>query len=245
MTMTSNSTDGGESMRVLFDRLALNLRTAVPCVVEAVSADGTTVDVRPAVSLIQRLDDEALTLDLPVVRGVPIQLLGSTVRGLFVAVPITPGDDGLLVVGDRALDNWQHGEGVAPPPDMKMPRHHDLTDAVFIPGLQRLSGPVPDYPTNAVQVRSRDGTSRVEVSANGTHVRTPDGCDVLVQGGSIVMQVPGGAQLAMNGDTVTITGKLVVSQSVAAPSAVIGGKELANHRHGGVTTGGGQTGTNV
>lgn len=224
MTMTSNSTDGGESMRVLFDRLALNLRTAIPCVVEAVSSDGTTVDVRPAVSLIQRLDDNAVTLDLPVVRGVPIQLLGSTVLGLFVAVPITVGDDGLLVVGDRALDNWQHGSGVAPPPDMKMPRHHDLTDAMFVPGLQRLGSAVPSYPTSSVQLRNRAGTCVAELSES-----------------AISMRVPGGAIMDVEGDTVTITGKLVVTESIASPSILADGAEVSHHDHGGVDPGDSRT----
>lgn len=245
MTMTSNDTSGGEAMRVLFDRLALGLRTALPCVVEAVSADGTTVDVLPAVSLTHRLDDQALTLDLPVIRGVPIQLLGSTTRGLFVAVPISVGDDGLLVVADRALDNWQHGAGVRATPEMRTPRHHDLTDAVYIPGVQRLSGVLPDYPIDTVQVRNRAGDCLVEVGAEQVHATTPDGSDVLMQGGDIVMSVPGGAQLVLTGDTVVITGKLLVSQSVASPSVIAAGKELAGHRHGGVTTGGGTTGTNT
>lgn len=228
MTMSTNDSGGGEQLRVLFDRLALSLRTATPAVIVAVDPTGRFVDVQPAVSLVQQVDGERKELRLPVVRGVPLQLLGSTTRGLFVAVPVSVGDDGLLIITDRALDNWQHGAGVTRPPDMPSPRHHDMTDAVFIPGLQRMSGNVPAYPTDAVQVRNRAGT-----------------CVLNVKESSISAQVPGGATFVIDGDTVTITGKLVVSQSVTAPSVVAGGKELTNHRHGDVTTGSGNTSTNL
>lgn len=220
MTMTSNDTAGGEAMRVLFDRLSLGLRTAIPCVVEAVSGDGTAVDVVPAVSLAQRLDGAVVPIAMPVLRGVPVQLLGSTSLGLFVAVPITAGDDGLLVIADRALDNWQHGAGILPPPDMQTPRHHDATDAVYIPGLQRLSGALTGYPTDAVQLRNRAGTCIAELAQSRVSVR-----------------VPGGAVMEIEGDTVAITGKLVVSESISAPSIRADGDELAHHLHGGVDRG--------
>lgn len=228
MTMATNDSGGGEQLRILFDRLALQLRTATAAVVVAVDPSGRFVDVQPAVSLAQQVDGQSKEVRLPVIRGVPLQLLGSTTKGLFVAVPVSVGDDGLLVITDRALDNWQHGAGVSRPPDMPTPRHHDMTDAVFVPGLQRMSGAVPSYPANAVQLRNRAGTCLAEVG--------PD---------HVFAKVPGGAQMLVDGDTVTITGKLVVTQSISAPSVVAGGKELTNHRHGGVSTGGGTTSTNL
>lgn len=224
MTIASNDSGGGEALRVMFDRLSLLLRTALPCRVVAVDASGRTVDVQPAVSGVHSIDGQLKPLDLPVIRGVPLQLLGSTTKGLFVAVPVSAGDDGLLVVCDRALDNWQHRAGVQPPPPMPTPRHHDLTDAVFIPGLQRLSGAVPSFPTDAVQVRNRAGT-----------------CVLEVRESSITARVPGGAVMVVDGDTVTITGKLVVTTSIAAPSIKAGGDELTNHDHGGISRGGSRT----
>ena len=245
MTLASNNTDSSEALRVLFDRLALGLRTAIPAVVVAVDPQGRTVDVQPAVSLVHRLDGQAQELVLPVVRGVPLQVLGSKTRGLFVAVPVSVGDDGMLVVADRALDNWQHGSGVGMPPEAQTPRHHDLTDATFYPGVQRMDGAIPSYPTDTVQVRNRAGTCLVEVSATKVHAHTPDGSDVLMQAGVIIMTVPGGAMLSMTGDTVTITGKLVVTTSVASPSILANGKQLTNHIHGGVTVGGASTAPNT
>lgn len=228
MTQSTNSTSDGEALRVLFDRFALGLRTALPAVVVAVSADGTTVDVQPAVSLLQTLDGAQNELPLPVIRGVPLHVMGSAALGLFVTVPVSAGDDGLLIVADRAIDNFQHGSGIQAPPLMKTPRHHDLTDAMFIPGLQRLSGAVTGFPVDAVQLQNRAGTCVLSLKADSIHAK-----------------VPGGAKVDVSGDTVAITGKLTVSTSIASPSIQVNGKELKDHKHSGVTVGSSQTGPNV
>lgn len=241
MTISSDSTDPGEALRVLFKRLALEQRTATPAVVVAVDPSGRFVDVQPAISGVQRLDDVLRELRLPVLRGVPLQLLGSTSMGLFVAVPVTPGDDGLLIVSDRALDNWQYGGGVSMPPEGVGPRQHDLTDAVFIPGMQRMSGGVPGFPTSTVQMRNRAGNCVAEVGLDTVHATTPDGCEVTLGAGVVRLEVPGGAILQLSGDTVTITGKLVVSDSIAASRVAVAGSELYQHDHGGVAPGGSRT----
>lgn len=163
MTTVTNDTPEAEALRVATDRAALGLRTATPGVVVAVDPDGRWVDVQPAVSLTSNVDGPK-PLPLPVVQRVPLQVLGSTTLGMFVAVPVRPGDDGLLIVCDRALDNWQDGEGVQAAPPASSPRHHDITDAVFVPGLQRLSGAVPGFPTDAIEVRDRAGTTALSVA---------------------------------------------------------------------------------
>lgn len=165
MTTTTNDTSPAEAQRVSFDRQALGLRTALPGIVVAVAADGTTVDVQPAISLAQRLDGgPARPVALPVVRGVPLMVMGSQVNGLFVAVPVVPGDEGMLIVCDRALDNWQAGEGVQMPPDAISPRHHDITDSQFYPGAMRASGGLPAYPTDALELRNRSGSVKIAIS---------------------------------------------------------------------------------
>lgn len=164
MTTVTNDTPEAEALRVAIDRQALGLRTATPGIVVAIDSEGRTVDVQPACSMRDATTGKLKPLSLPIVRGVPLHVLGSTTMGLFVAVPLAPGDDGLLVICDRALDNWQHGEGVQMTPDASSPRHHDIADAVFIPGLQRMSGGIDGYPTDAIEIRNRAGGTVLSVS---------------------------------------------------------------------------------
>lgn len=213
MTTITHATQEAEAARVLFDRQALDLRTAIPCVVVAVAADGTSVDVQPAVSMLRTLDDVTQAVHMPVVQGVPLAVYGSTTLGLFACAPVRPGDDGLLVVCDRAIDNWQHGAGVAVPPDGPSPRHHDLTDAVFMPGLQRASGAIPGYPTAALELRNRAGTVKLSLSDAGIVITAP----------AVTINAP------------------VTATSISSPSVISGGKTLSTHTHP-VTTAPGITG---
>lgn len=170
MTYSASDTPEAEAARLLVDRQMLDYRTAIPGVVVEVSADGTMCDVQPAVSMAQTLDGKTTAIPMPVVRGVPLMVMGSTTLGFFVCVPVQPGDDGLLIVCDRAIDNWQGGQGVSMPPLGPSPRHHDMTDAVFYPGLQRASSPIPSFPFASIQVRNRDGSAMLVVHDLGVHI---------------------------------------------------------------------------
>ena len=93
------------------------------------------------------------------------------------------------------------------------PRHHDLTDAAFIPGLQRASGAIPGYPTNALELRNRAGTCKLALNDSGITITAP----------AVTINAP------------------VTATSVTAPTITSGGKVLATHTHP-VTTAPGTTG---
>lgn len=163
MTTVTTGTDDAEALRVMIDRQMLEYDGMMPCVVHAVSEDGTTVDVIPAISKSIMLDGVRQPLGDRVVRSVPILLYGSTTLGLFVCPPIRPGDDGWLMAADKAMDNWQHGEGVQMAPAQQTPRHGDFTDGVFYPGAQRAGGAIANFPTDALTIQSRTGTTVVSL----------------------------------------------------------------------------------
>lgn len=166
MTLATVDTPDAEALRISIDRQLLEYESAMPCVVEAVSADGTTVDVVVAISKTVTLEGVRMPLGDRVIRGVPIAMYGSTTLGLFVCPPIRPGDDGMIIAMDRALDNWQHGDGVRMPPEMQTPRHGDFTDGMFYPGAQRASGAIANYPTDALTIQNRTATTVASVKDN-------------------------------------------------------------------------------
>lgn len=215
MTRVSTDTPEAEAARVLVDRQMLDYRTAIPGVVVAVSADGTTVDVQPAVSMAQTLDGETRGIPQPPMTGVPLIVYGSATLGLFVTVPVQVGDDGLLIVCDRAIDNFQHGSGVAMSPQSPSPRHHDMTDAVFLPGLQRASGAIPGFNAGdpCVSVRNRDDSIHLQVGEFGVRVKG----NLLVEG------------------NIGASGSIIDGNGI----------DLSTHRHGGVSTGVGTSGPAV
>lgn len=165
MTMTTTDTPEAEALRVSIQREMLKQDGPSPAVVSNVSTSGATVDAQPAISKTQRL--EGVTTELPrsEVRGAPVMMYGSTSKGIFVCPPISPGDDGVLIPMMRALDNWQHGQGVGPPPDMQTPRSGDLSDGAYYPGILRESVEIANYPTDALTIQTADASTVFSLKA--------------------------------------------------------------------------------
>lgn len=196
MTMLTTDSPEDEAARALIDRQLLKQDGPSPGIVANVAANGSSVDATPAISKTIRL--EGVTTELPrsEVRGVPVMMLGSTTKRMFICPPISAGDDGLLIPMMRALDNWQHGEGAAPPPDMQTPRHGDLSDSVFFPGLLRSSVNIANYPKEAITIQDAEastvlsvkpgeiklivGGMTVTLDATGLHIACPVDINGLV-----------------------------------------------------------------
>jgi hypothetical protein len=165
MTMTTTDTPEAEALRVSIQREILKQDGPSPAIVSNVSTSGATVDAQPAISKTQRL--EGVTTEIPrsEVRGAPVMMYGSTSKGIFVCPPISPGDDGVLIPMMRALDNWQHGQGVGPPPDMQTPRSGDLSDGAYYPGILRDSVEIANYPTDALTIQTADASTVFSLKA--------------------------------------------------------------------------------
>lgn len=165
MTLTTTDTPDDEALRVAVDRQLLKKDGPTPSIVTNVATGGQSVDSQPAIDKVQRLEGISQPIPRAEVRGAPTMMYGSTTNGLFVCAPITAGDDGLLIPMMRALDNWQHGEGNQPPPDMQTPRHSDLGDSAFFPGLLRNSQAIANYPTDAITIQDREASTVLSVKA--------------------------------------------------------------------------------
>lgn len=163
MTLTTTDTDDSEALRVAIDRQLLKKDGPSPAIVTNVSTGGQSVDSQPAIDKTQRLEGVTQALPRSEVRGAPTMTYGSTSKGLFVCAPISAGDDGLLIPMMRALDNWQHGEGNQPPPEMQTPRHSDLGDSAYFPGLLRDSQSIENFPTDAITIQDRAASTVLSV----------------------------------------------------------------------------------
>lgn len=163
MTITTTDTPDDEALRVAVDRQLLKKDGPTPSIVNNVAVGGQSVDSQPAIDKVQRLEGVTQAQPRAEVRGAPTMMYGSTTNGLFVCAPIVAGDDGLLIPMMRALDNWQHGEGNGPPPDMQTPRHSDLGDSVFYPGLLREGQAIANYPTDAITIQDKEASTVLSV----------------------------------------------------------------------------------
>lgn len=141
---------------------------AFPGIVQSFNASDCTAAVQLAI-LMQNRDGNnnwANVTPSPVIPKAVVQFPGN--KNYIFTFPLQAGDEGLLVFADRCIDSWWQSSGVQPQLDI---RQHDLTDAIFIPGIRS----VPNVPTNintsAAEFRTASGNTKIAFSdANGVQI---------------------------------------------------------------------------
>lgn len=116
-------------VRMAIDCHLLDVRTAMPAQISRVLSN-QQVDVQPMIQARYQSQDEPVTL--PIIQSIPVVMASG--KNYALKVPVAVGDTGLLIFCDRSIDVWcvSNAEGPVDPQDT---RHHDLSDAVFVPGL--------------------------------------------------------------------------------------------------------------
>jgi hypothetical protein len=197
---------------------ACDLRVAVPAVVVSFNATKQTVVVQPAVqeNIFQNL--VPTPINLPQLADVPIII--PRAGGFAVTLPITAGDECLVVFADMCINAWW-SQGAPtdlnqPMPNQEERRRHDLSDGFAILGPWSQPRVLSDYSTSALEVRSDDGNTVIEV-ASGSVTMTPDG---------------GTSEISITPGTINLT----------ATTVNINGQSYALHTHSGVMSGGSDTG---
>lgn len=100
-----------------------------------------------------------------------------------VTVPVRKGDYGLILYSSVAMDRWKKVGGIVDPGD---DRRHDVSDAVFIPGIHSLNAPPTTAPTDAVVTHGATklgGPEAVDAVVKGTTYRSAE--DTLISAMSV------------------------------------------------------------
>lgn len=233
MTLTTSNTGPQELERIAFDRQAAHLRTATPGIICAVHANGT-VDVQPVIMQVTTLDGVRSDEPLSVLTGVPtVFTYYAQTLGMSITLPLQPGDEGLLIVADRSIDNWQVASGVQAVAEPVSPRHHNLTDALFIPGAISEPHAIAAVSTDAIQIRNRAATTSVSVRES----------EIVLQVGATAITVTDESITLKAGSTSITLGSAVEIQSSGLTH---NGTSISDsHAHSGVTPGQGQSGAPV
>lgn len=145
-----------EVLRIAMDQVLRNVNKWLPCQVTRVE-NNSVVDVQPCIKENFRLQG---VQTLPIIPSIPVQHPRGA--GYFIKLPVKVGDYGRVVFADRSLDNWLVNGGVVDPQDVRI---HDLSDAVFIPGLFPLNNVLPGDPEDLV---INNGEAEIIVKPNGT-----------------------------------------------------------------------------
>lgn len=168
-------------LRDAIDDRLVDLNTMMPG--EIATYDGKKADVRP--HFIRQLTNGEEEV-LPVIKNVPVVFPRTARAG--IRLPVNVGDKGAIIFSQRSLDTWKsRGEQINP----NDPRKHDLTDAVFFPGLYDLNDNL-DFDKSKMDMvndkalieLSEDGTIQIK-SDTFVFKMTPSGKFSFDNGGAI------------------------------------------------------------
>lgn len=138
-----------------------DLHVCLPGRVEKYAAGRQKADVKPL--LTKRYKIEAKDTELPVITDVPVQWPAAGGGAAYLHLPLAKGDLGILVFCERSLDAWLQGSGqVVSPAD---PRHHHLSDAIFVPGVRPFGAALGNV--SADNAILQNGQMRIELAPDG------------------------------------------------------------------------------
>lgn len=247
VSLTSQIGDKQQADQALIDAIKAGMRVSIPGIIQSFDADAVTCVVLPA---LKGYEPESAgggnSASLPLLVDVPVMFPRG--GGVTLTFPVKAGDECLLVFADRSIDFWWQNGGVQ---ESAAERMHHLSDAFAIVGPQSQAQKISCISTSAAQLRTDDGTAFIEL-APGSHavtVTTPGKLTASALGGTEInspeivlngnVTINGNLSQGMGdgGGTATMLGPVNVTNDVNA-----GGISLQTHKHGGVETGGGQTG---
>lgn len=241
LTLSERTHDNIEQIFKMQDALGFDLRVAAPGIIQSVDFMRQTCTVQLAIR--ERLNDNGnLSWDeIPLLLDVPFFIYSG--GGYCVTLPISPGDDCLVVFGDNCIDAWWQNGGVQ---NQVERRRHDLSDGFAIVGFRSQPQVVPGYSPSTAQIRNKAGDTYVEISGDTINIKAAGG--VNIDSGSSVsvssannMKIDSGAALNMSSQAgSTFSGANISIGS--GGNTVIDGKNFLGHVHSGVQSGGGNTG---
>ena len=210
--------DEQDVAQLVQDNAKAAVTNALPGVIRSFDPETVTCDVDIAITARMTKagtmveDFQYESVRYPILEDLPVVFPRG--GGVTLTFPIKEGDECLIVFSSRSIDFWWQNGGVQERADGRV---LDLSDAFVIPGPQSQARKISGISTSAAQLRTDDGTVFVEVAA----------------GGAITITSP----------QITINGPVQVNGSITSTGdQTANGISQVNHTHGGVQSGGSNTG---
>jgi hypothetical protein len=161
-------------------QFAGELRVCIPAIVVSFNDDAQTVSVQPAVNEALVLDAVFTNTPLPQLDDVPICF--PRAGGFALTMPISVGDECLIVFTDVAYDLWWQNGGRQNQPDGVKYRHA-IGNGIAIFGVWNQKRLLSGYSTTSAQLRNDDGTVVIDV-APGQITASAPAVKALANGGT-------------------------------------------------------------
>lgn len=154
-------TPENEHIRKAFDGFGADIRVAAPGIIEAFDSVTQTVTVRLSIREKIAINGKQTDEEIPNLVHVPVFM--PRAGGYCLTLPISQGDECLVIFGDTCMDGWWQNGGVQNSMDN---RRHDLSDGFAIVGIWSQPRKVSSYSGNSAQMRNEAGSSYVEIKGD-------------------------------------------------------------------------------
>lgn len=193
-----------DSMRQFVGSMMRESQTALIGRIEKFYPDGTA-QIQPFIQANYK-DQTGATVwtTLPLIDKVPCFFAGD--NNFVITTPVTEGASCLVVIASRCIEGWWQSNEISIQQETRV---NHLQDAFALVGFRPQAFPIPDFNTNAIEIRTMDGSSKISVRPSGQIVITGN---VLVNG------------------TITATGSITAPDFVTA-GGLNPGIRMATHRH--------------
>jgi len=161
--MTENETPTlAEVINDMIEAKILDVHVSMPGKVDTYDHTQQKADIKPLLRKKYTVNGGTV-VEIPVIPGIPVQWPAANNGAAYIHLPLKPGDLGLIIFTDRSIDTWLSGDGEITSPND--PRHHDLSDAIFIPGIRPFKQPLSN--TSADNFILQNGSMRIELDPSG------------------------------------------------------------------------------
>lgn len=204
---------------VIINHVKKKMQNSIPVKVTWVSEDRKKVNVQPQIMIV---GTDGSTLSRGEIQGVPVSHDGA--GGFLFSFNILVGDLGWINASDRDISLFIQSYSETKPNTERM---HSFSDARFIPDIMT-NFTIAEEDASALVIQNREGNVKIALDEQEIRI-TKDSITFVLSGDTVTGVAPGGFDL--NGFTIDSSGAAESPVSLTAPSAVINGKELAEHDH--------------
>lgn len=200
--------------KTLAKRIAATLRSGLPGVITAF--DPATQKASIQLAIVERIINATggfTPTSLPILQDVLVLFPGDAQWCL--TFPNLVGTECYVCFADMCVNAWKtHGmqqdsNGKYVPVAEEIPRRHDLSDGFAILCPRSQPNAIANYSTNAVELRSMDGNTKISMDANGNIVINSSNSS-----GGISITGAGNTSITSSGDTsINSNGNILIKAS--------------------------------
>lgn len=149
-----------ETVRSVIQQVLADVHVCLPAEVVSYNSSNQTASVQPQLKRGYDENGSITLVNLPVIPNVPV--CHPRANEAWIHLPVKAGDNVLLIVAERSLDNWKSQGGIVNPASR---RKFNLTDAFAIPG--GYSPATPFSPKNGDDLEIRNDQNVMSITPSG------------------------------------------------------------------------------